>query len=408
MDTQNPYGFCIRRFGQMPSISRREYLVVSATTVLAATAGCQTNSCTPTDPGVAQWPQTRASPHNTNAVPDQPTLTAGGDYWTSSLADDIDITGLVATNDTAVVVGRAPREQNGIVTTVQLDDGSSETTHELNRRPTGPPALAGSIAVTPVLGDYTEPSTGGIVALDTASWTTTWTHDTAGRPNPATVADDLLVATSDRGDVTALDTFTGDTQWARSFGDDHQRASIPAPPAIDNDSVYITADGSAAQGIYALDRETGETQWGTPGPNIPEPLVRTEDVVLASYDRYELVAFDATSGDRQWSKAMYDGDLFAPAVGYRRVFSADKETVYALAVESGDVQWEQALDVAGPPLVVGESVVVPTTDRTVGLSIEDGSELWTLAETAATGRVPISRGLLFTSGNSVTLRTNCD
>ncbi|QSG13459.1 WD40/PQQ-like beta propeller repeat containing protein (plasmid) [Halapricum desulfuricans] len=305
--------------------------MASATTVLAATAGCQTNSCTPTDPGVAQWPQTRASPYNTNAVPDQSTLTAGGDYWTSSLADDIDITGLIATNDTVVVVGRTSGENNGILTTVQLDDGSSDTTHELNRRPTGPPALAGSIAVTPVLGDYTEPSTGGLVALDTASWTTTWTHETAGRPNPPTVADDLLVATSDQGDVTALAASTGDTQWTRTFGDDHQRASIPAPPAVDDDHVYITADGSAAQGIYALDRETGETQWGIPGPNIPEPLVRTEDVVLASYDRYELAAFDAADGERRWSKAMYDGGLFAPAVGHSRVFSADEETVYAFA-----------------------------------------------------------------------------
>lgn len=392
----------------MPSLSRRDYLAASATTVLAATAGCQTNSCTPTDPGVAQWPQTRASPQNTNAVPDQPTLTAGGDYWTSSLADDIDITGVVATNDTAVVVGRTSGEYNGILTTVQLDDGSSDTTHELNRRPTGPPALAGSIAVTPVLGDYTEPSTGGLVALDTASWSTTWTHDTAGRPNPPTVADDLLVATSDQGDVTALAASTGDTQWTRTFGDDHQRAIIPAPPAVDDDYVYITAAGSANQGVYALDRETGGTQWEIPRPNVPEPLVRAGDIILASYDRYELVAFDAASGKRQWSKAMYDGDLFAPAIGHSRVFSADKETVYTLALENGDVHWEQALDVAGSPLVVGESVVVPTTDRIVGLSIEDGSELWAVSEGSSTGYVPVNDGLLYTSGNTVTLRTNCD
>jgi len=391
----------------MPSISRREYLAVSATTVLAATAGCQTNSCTPTDPGVAQWPQTRASPHNTNAVPEQPTLTAGGDYWTSSLADDIDITGLVATNDTAVVVGRTSGEHNGILTTVQLDDGSSDTTHELNRRPTGTPALADSIAVTPVLGDYTEPSTGGLVALDTDSWTTTWTHDTAGRPNPPTVADDLLVATSDRGDVTALEASTGDTRWTRSFGDDHQRASIPAPPAVDDNHVYLTADGSAAQGIYALDRETGDTQWSIDGPNIPAPLVRAGDIVLASYNQYELAAFDAASGDGQWSKAMYGGDLFAPAVGHGRVFSADRETVSALALEGGDVHWEADLDVSGSPLVVGQSVVVPTTDRLVSLDVEDGSEQWAVSEPSATGCIPVERGLLSATGNTVTLRTNC-
>lgn len=392
----------------MPSLSRREYLAASAATALAATAGCQTTSCTPTDPGVARWPQARASPQNTNAVPEQPTLTAGGDYWTSALADDTDITGLAATHETAVVVGHTPGEHNGILTTLQLNDGSSDTTHELHRRPTGSPALVDSIAVIPVLGDYTEPSTGGLVALDTASWTTTWTYDTAGRPNPPVVANDRLVATSDHGDVTALEASSGDTQWTRTFGDDHQRASISAPPAVDDDHVYITADGSAAQGIYALDRETGETQWEITGPNIPEPLVRVGDVVLASYNRYELAAFDTADGERRWSKAMYDGGLFAPAVGHSRVFSADEATVYALAVEGGDVHWEQDLDVAGSPLVVGQSVVVPTRDRIVSLSVEDGREQWAMSASSVTGLIPVSRGLLIASEQTVTLRTNCE
>jgi outer membrane protein assembly factor BamB len=259
-----------------------------------------------------------------------------------------------------------------------------------------------------VLGDYTKPSTGALVALDTANGTTTWTHDADGRPNPPTIAGDLLVASSDQGDVTALESNSGDSLWTRTFGDDHQRAVIPAPPAVDEDHVYITADGSAAQGIYALDRETGDTQWKIPGPNIPEPLVRAGDVVLASYYRYELVAFDAETGERQWSKAMYDGEPFAPAVGHGRVFSADESTMYAMSIENGDVRWEQDLDVVGSALVVGQSVIVPTRDRIVSLSVEDGSEQWAVSETSATGRVPVGRGLLYASGNTVSLRTNCD
>lgn len=125
-----------------------------------------------------------------------------------------------------------------------------------------------------------------------------------------------------------------------------------------------------------------------------------------SYDRYEFMTFDVTSGDRQWSEAMYDSDLFALAVKHRRVFNADKETMYALAVESGDAQWEQTLDVTGPPLAVGESVVAPMTDRTVGLSIEDGSELWAVFEASSMGYVSVIRGLLYASGNTVTLRAN--
>jgi outer membrane protein assembly factor BamB len=392
----------------MPSLSRREYLAASAVTVLAPTAGCQSTSCTPSDPSVARWPQVRGTPENTNAVPEQPTLTTGGDFWTTTLAENTDITGLAATDGTAVVVGHTPGENGGILTAVQLNDGESDTTHDLSRRPTGTPARTGSIAVTPVLGDYTKPSTGALVALDTANGTTTWTHDADGRPNPPTIAGDLLVASSDQGDVTALESNSGDSLWTRTFGDDHQRAVIPAPPAVDEDHVYITADGSAAQGIYALDRETGDTQWKIPGPNIPEPLVRAGDVVLASYYRYELVAFDAETGERQWSKAMYDGEPFAPAVGHGRVFSADESTMYAMSIENGDVRWEQDLDVVGSALVVGQSVIVPTRDRIVSLSVEDGSEQWAVSETSATGRVPVGRGLLYASGNTVSLRTNCD
>ncbi|QSG13461.1 WD40/PQQ-like beta propeller repeat containing protein (plasmid) [Halapricum desulfuricans] len=80
----------------------------------------------------------------------------------------------------------------------------------------------------------------------------------------------------------------------------------------------------------------------------------------------------------------------------------------AFAVGGGDVHWEQDLDAAGSPMVVGESIVVPTTDRIVGLSIEDGSDLWAMSETSATGCVPVSWGLIYTSGNTVTLRMNCD
>lgn len=392
----------------MPSLYRREYFVATAATALAATAGCQSSSCTPSDPGVARWPQVRGTSQNTNAVPEQPTLTTGGDYWTTTLEDDTDITGLAATDGTAVVVGHKPGENSGILTVVQLNDGESDTTHDLRRRPTGTPALTGSIAVTPVLGDYTEPSTGSLVALDTANGTTTWTHDTDGRPNPPTIADDLLVASSDQGDVTALDAASGDSLWTRTFGDDRQRASIPAPPAVDEDHVYISADGSAAQGIYALDRETGDTQWKIPGPNISEPLVRAGDVVLASYYRYELAAFDAATGQRQWSKAMYDGEPFAPAVGHGRVFSTGEATIYALSMENGDVQWEQGLDVVGSALVVGQSVIVPTRDRIVSLSDEDGSEQWAVSNTSASGCVPVGRGLLYASGNTISLRTNCD
>lgn len=392
----------------MPSPSRRRYLGAITTAALTTAAGCQSSSCAPRDPGVAQWPQFRGDGRNTNAAPDLPTLTSSGSYWTSDLEESADVAGIVATNDTAVVARSQAGRKGGALTPIQIDDGSSDTPHELERGATGPPALVNSLAVTPVLGAFTDPSTGGVVALDLDRWTESWTHDTNGRPNSPTVSDDLVIVSSDHGDVTALDADSGDVEWTRTFGDDHQNAAIPAPPAVDSNRVYVSAQGSAAQGIYALDRDSGETLWSTSGPDIPAPFVRAGDVVLGSYREYELAAFDVETGESQWSQAIHDGELFAPAVADGRVFGADRGTVYALALENGAVDWEEEIAVEGAPSVVGDSVIVPAQDGIVGLDVNDGSERWTVSESPATACLPIEHGLLSISQSSVTLRTNCD
>ncbi|MCD2205133.1 PQQ-binding-like beta-propeller repeat protein [Halobacterium sp. KA-6] len=391
----------------MPSISRRQYLGAISTTALTAIAGCQSNSCTPSEPGNTHWPQFRGGSRNTNAAPDFPALTSSGSYWTTDLEDTIDIVGIATARNRIVVVGSETGQNGGVLTTIQLNDGSSDTAHELERGATSPPALVGSLAITPVLGDYTDPSTGGVVAIDLDSWTESWTHEIDGRPNAPTVSENLVIVSSDQGDVTAIDAGSGDIEWTRNFGDDHQNAAIPAPPAIDSNRVYVSAQGSAMQGVYALDRDSGETLWSIPGPDIPAPFVRAGDVVLGSYREYELAAFDVETGKSQWSQAIHGGRLFAPAVADDRVFSADRETVYALSLGRGESDWETELTVRGVPLVVGNSVVVPTQDGLVGLSIEDGTERWTISESPDTACVPVENGLIYAVENSVTLRTTC-
>lgn len=392
----------------MPFISRRQYLGAISTTVLTAVAGCQSNSCTPSEPRSTRWPQFRGDSRNTNAAPDTPTLTSSDNYWTTDLEDTIDIAGIITARNRVVVAGSHTGYGGGVLTTIQLNDGSSDTSHELERGATSPPALVDSLAITPVLRDYTDPSTGGVVAIELNSWTESWAHETDGRPNSPTVSEDLIIVSSDQGDVTAINAPSGDIEWTRKFGDDHQNAAIPAPPAIDSNRVYVSAQGSAAQGVYALDRTSGETLWSTPGPDIPAPFVRAGDVVLGSYREYELAAFDVETGESQWSQAIHGGRLFAPAVADNRVFSADLETVYALTLENGEIVWEEELPVEGAPLVVGDSIMVPSQDGLVGLSIDDGTELWTVSESPDTACVPVERGLVYASENSVTLRTNCN
>ncbi|MBP1987987.1 PQQ-binding-like beta-propeller repeat protein [Halolamina salifodinae] len=390
----------------MPSISRRRYLTGAATGALAATAGCLFDSCSPVDPGTAWWPQTRGDAGNTNAAPTLPAITDGEERWTVA-TEAADLAGVAAVGDVVVAAGATARREAGVLAALDLDDEETRTAYELDRPATGTPALDRGVAVVPVLGSFTDPETGGLVAVDLSESTEPWRHGTAGRPNPPAVHGGAVVASSDAGDVTALDGDGGEVRWRRSFGDDRQRARIPAPPAVDGERVYLSAEGSAAEGIYALDRGSGETAWSIPGPSIPHALVRAADLVLASYRRYEVAAFDAGSGERRWSQPIHGGRLFPPAVAEGRVISAGRERVVALSLADGGEQWTRAYSVSGAPLLVGSTVILPTRDGLVGLDAASGDERWSADGTPGTGYMPVENGLLSTDGDSVSLRTNC-
>jgi len=392
----------------MPSISRRHYLSALATIPLSGVAGCQQNSCPPADPGTATWPQYRRGSRNTNAAAEQPTLNSPDSYWATDLGDSTDVSAVSATGNTVLVAGESSEMDPGIISTPGLSAGERGTSHALSRAPTGQPALVNSLAVTPVLGSYDDPATGGVVAISLDSWTESWTHELDGRPNPPTHADDAVVVSSDAGEVSLLESSSGDATWTRRFGDTRQDGAIPASPAVDETRVYVTVSGSAAQGLYALDRESGDTVWAIPGPDIPNPPVRTGGVVLGSYREHELAAFDAETGESQWSQAMHGGRVFPPAVGADRIFSADEETVYALGLDGGETDWEADVSVAGAPLVVGDCVFVPIQDGLVGLAASDGAQRWRVSLSPDTACVPVEGGFLFGEGSSVTLQTDAD
>lgn len=390
----------------MPSLSRRRCLAGAATGALAATAGCLFDSCSPVAPGNARWPQARGDPENTNAAPELPAITAGGERWTAE-TEAADLDGLAAVGNVVVAAGRSDRGEAGVLAALDLGDESSRETYELDRPATGAPALDRGVAVVPVLGSFTEPDTGGLVAVDLSESTEPWTHGTAGRPNPPAVADGTVVASSDAGEVAALDGADGTVRWERSFGDERQRARVPAPPAVDGDRVYLTAQGSAAQGIYALDRGSGETQWSIRGPDIPNALVRAGDLVLASYRQYELAAFDADDGERRWSQSIHGGRLFPPAVAAGRAIIAGREGVVVVSLSDGSEQWTREYAVAGAPLLVSSTVVLPTRGGLVGLDAASGDEEWSAGGTRGTGYVPVENGLLSRDGGTVSLWTNC-
>lgn len=390
----------------MPSISRRQCLGVITTGALTAVAGCQTYSCSTADPGTASFSQFHGDGQNTNAADDLPDITNTGSYWTTTIDDATELTGLAALGERAVVVGQRT-SSGGILAAVPLYDGTPGTTITLEKTATGTPALADSIAIIPMLGDYSDPSTGEVAAIDVEAEERLWTYEPVGRPNPVTVHDGLAVISSDSGEVTGIEIESGAVEWTQAFEDSQQRARIPAPPAVTTNSVYLSALGSAAEGVYALERDSGAVEWSVSGPNIPTAMTQATDHLFGCYSEHELAAFSLDGDGSQWSYPLHSGELVAPAVAVDQVVAADQRTIAAVTPSDGNQQWKQSLDVQGPPVIAGSSVLVPVAGGIVGLNRESGEELWTMSEKTDSLCVPIESGFLYTSGNSVTLQTNC-
>lgn len=127
----------------------------------------------------------------------------------------------------------------------------------------------------------------------------------------------------------------------RAPGEGHGR------PAVASGTVYFL---STRHEVRAYDARTGGLRWasatGEPGEVTSGSRVVVSDTVIVAGD-YNLVAFDANSGDVRWR--------FAPALGYGPgiyLGDATPETVYAgspagrlyaIASATGEVRWSSAV-----------------------------------------------------------------
>lgn len=111
------------------------------------------------------------------------------------------------------------------------------------------------------------------------------------------------------------------------------------------------------------------------GSLLVPPVVEGSDVFVSMSDR--LVALDVTTGATAWTLELENPVLERPAVSRERVFVSDSTgQLTSLDRETGERQWKVPVGPTRTPVVAGETVVVASVDRLVGLSVVDGSQRW--------------------------------
>ncbi len=180
----------------------------------------------------------------------------------------------------------------------------------------------------------------------------------------------LVVVTSEDGNLYAYDDDTGEQIWDRPFS---ARDKIWSTPAVSNGVAFF---GSHDGYLYSINLATGEEEWSqkTDGVIAGRPLLVDGMVVAGSFDK-KLYAFDAQDGTLRWQ---FEGEnwFWAGAVSNGRlIFAPNMDgNIYALDTE-GILQWkfDAGDSIVSPPVLVPRGLVVAARNgRLTLLDISSG------------------------------------
>lgn len=386
----------------MVTTDRRGFLAGLSASALGLVGGCvgaptRDSDSHPVSEPVTEWPSFRGDRHNTgfargvsptNADPSvQWTYDADGPFWGSPIVAD-----------GSVFVGNA----DGTLYALDAASGDERWTLSTDHRIEGSPAYDdGAVYV----GSYDM----RVYAVDAASGEERWRRDLGGliRGSPTVVDGTVLIGVgchnlacapfaeaadaTENGWIYALDAETGETDWRYAVGNE-----VVSTPAVGDGTVYV---GASDDSLYSLDIGSGDVDWTYEADDMiwSSPTVAFETIYFGDWSGI-VHAVDAASGDERWTadpfaryisgsvavdeEGVYVGDtpyntLDDPSTHYGELFKFDRRT--------GDELWSfetDALEVGSSPVVTEDRLYFGTHGQTerddlgvYGLTT-DGDEEW--------------------------------
>lgn len=248
-------------------------------------------------------------------------------------------------------------------------------------------SIAGStsrarLAAAPVVAGgklYVIDADAQVMAFDaktgTRMWNSTMPSEGNGRSlfgGGVSVLDDRLYVTTGVGDVAALNATNGAVLWKKRPG-----GPLRGSPTLANGHVYVMSQDNQ---VFALDQQSGETQWSDAGTaqatgvfGVAAPAA-AQGTVIAGFSSGELTAYRYENGRDLWGDALSRTNISTsvaaltdidadPVIDRGRVFAIGQGgRMASYELVSGQRLWE--INVAGisTPAVVGEWVFVVTDD----------------------------------------------
>ncbi|MDQ4420920.1 PQQ-binding-like beta-propeller repeat protein [Sphingobium sp. DEHP117] len=248
-------------------------------------------------------------------------------------------------------------------------------------------SIAGStnrarLAAAPVIAGgklYVIDADARVLAFDAKTgarlWSTQMPSEGNGRSlfgGGVSVLDDKLFVTTGVGDVAALNAANGAVLWKKRPG-----GPLRGSPTLANGHAYVMSQDNQ---VFALDQQSGETQWSDAGTaqatgvfGVAAPAA-AQGTVIAGFSSGELTAYRYENGRDLWGDALSRTNISTsvaaltdidadPVIDRGRVFAIGQGgRMASYELVSGQRLWE--INVAGisTPAVVDEWVFVVTDD----------------------------------------------
>ncbi|MBK0397820.1 PQQ-binding-like beta-propeller repeat protein [Limibaculum sp. M0105] len=234
-----------------------------------------------------------------------------------------------------------------------------------------------------------------VSALDAASGTEKWRVDLSpegesgreGFGGGLAASGGRIFAATGFGEVVSLDPASGEIAWRTPLG-----APVRAAPAAEAGLVVaVTRDNRA----FGLDAETGTPVWRVPSVTSDAGVLGGASPSLAGglaflpFASGELIAIEARSGRRLWSAVLSGGrrglaraaisDVTGdPVVVGPYVIAANQAgRMVAIDARSGQRAWTRSVGAQGPIWAAGDTVFVTTDDsKLMRISARDGTTIW--------------------------------
>lgn len=255
------------------------------------------------------------------------------------------------------------------------------------RKITAQPVVAGGRV-------YAMDSNAVVSAFDLRSGARRWRTETKAKKDRSSnvgggiaIEAGVLVASTGRGDVLALDAATGATKWRRQLG-------VPArsSPTIAEGRIFVV---TIEQQILALSGSDGATLWSHQASTAPTTVLGepapayANGLVVAGFGSGDLLALRAETGGIAWTDSIAAvggrgsmADISAisamPVIAGNRAFAiGEGGLLVALDLPTGRRLWEHEVAGSQTPWIAGDWMFVVTMDsRVAAISIADGAVAW--------------------------------